>query len=189
MKKAVAIVSLALATLGVTASAAGAQAPTQDSVTGSFTTGFSHSDLILTFDVHSGPSGEQPTGTVEIRTFVAGGLGTFAVSCLGVSGNRATVVVPFPQAVPPIPAGIELSVEDNGSSGDRVDWSFVGTVPTVCPPPTSVLENLEPSGDVTIVDAQPFPTTKDQCKKGGWRNFGSTFRNQGDCVSSVVRPK
>jgi hypothetical protein len=30
-----------------------------------------------------------------------------------------------------------------------------------------------------------FPTTKKQCKKGGWRNFGF-FKNQGDCVSFVA---
>jgi hypothetical protein len=30
------------------------------------------------------------------------------------------------------------------------------------------------------------PTTKAQCKHGGWRNFGSTFKNQGDCVSFVA---
>ena len=29
------------------------------------------------------------------------------------------------------------------------------------------------------------PTTKDQCKNGGWRNFG-VFKNQGDCVSFVA---
>ena len=28
------------------------------------------------------------------------------------------------------------------------------------------------------------PTSKDQCKNGGWRNFG--FRNQGQCVSFVA---
>jgi hypothetical protein len=29
------------------------------------------------------------------------------------------------------------------------------------------------------------PTTKDQCKDGGWQAFG-IFKNQGDCVSFVV---
>jgi hypothetical protein len=32
----------------------------------------------------------------------------------------------------------------------------------------------------------PLPTNKDQCKSGGWQNYGSTFRNQGDCVSYVA---
>ena len=30
------------------------------------------------------------------------------------------------------------------------------------------------------------PTSKDQCKNGGWQSFGSQFKNQGDCVSFVA---
>jgi hypothetical protein len=33
--------------------------------------------------------------------------------------------------------------------------------------------------------AQILPTTKDDCKGGGWENFG-VFKNQGDCVSYVA---
>ncbi len=36
-----------------------------------------------------------------------------------------------------------------------------------------------------VTDAQPFPTSKDQCKNGGWRNY-SGFKNQGQCVSFVA---
>ncbi|MGB0091072.1 MAG: hypothetical protein WBP81_00805 [Solirubrobacteraceae bacterium] len=32
----------------------------------------------------------------------------------------------------------------------------------------------------------PLPTSKDQCKKGGWKSFGGQFKNQGDCVSFVA---
>jgi hypothetical protein len=36
----------------------------------------------------------------------------------------------------------------------------------------------------------PTPTSKDQCKSGGWRNYadanGTPFKNQGDCVSYVA---
>jgi len=32
----------------------------------------------------------------------------------------------------------------------------------------------------------PLPTKADQCKKGGWRSYGTTFKNQGDCVSFVA---
>ncbi len=35
------------------------------------------------------------------------------------------------------------------------------------------------SGDSTA------PTSKEQCKNGGWQQFG--FRNQGQCVRAVVR--
>jgi hypothetical protein len=42
------------------------------------------------------------------------------------------------------------------------------------------------SGDVVVVDAPPLPTSKDQCKNSGWRNFGSAFKNEGACVSFVA---
>jgi hypothetical protein len=29
-------------------------------------------------------------------------------------------------------------------------------------------------------------TNKDQCKKNGWKDYGTTYKNQGDCVSSIV---
>ena len=32
----------------------------------------------------------------------------------------------------------------------------------------------------------PLPTEKEQCKNGGWMNYGTTFKNQGDCVSYMV---
>jgi hypothetical protein len=41
-------------------------------------------------------------------------------------------------------------------------------------------------GQIRIVDAPPLPTSADQCKNGGWRNFGSAFGNQGACVSFVA---
>jgi hypothetical protein len=65
------------------------------------------------------------------------------------------------------------------------------TPPTSCPIPSD-LSNLEfpvgytVGGEWTVHDAPALPTSKDQCKNGGWRNFGSLFRNQGDCVSFVA---
>jgi hypothetical protein len=32
---------------------------------------------------------------------------------------------------------------------------------------------------------QQLPTSKEQCKNGSWQDFGTTFKNQGQCVSSV----
>jgi hypothetical protein len=29
------------------------------------------------------------------------------------------------------------------------------------------------------------PTSKEQCKNGGWRNFGTMFKNQGQCMAFV----
>ena len=41
------------------------------------------------------------------------------------------------------------------------------------------------SQDYVGTDAKPLPTSKDQCKNGGWKTYG-VFKNQGDCVSFVA---
>lgn len=45
----------------------------------------------------------------------------------------------------------------------------------------------------TTYDFEPFtpaPTSKDQCKDGGWQQFDHpAYKNQGDCVSAVVSHK
>jgi len=40
--------------------------------------------------------------------------------------------------------------------------------------------------NVALTSTRALPTTKEQCKNGGWRNFGTSFKNQGDCVSFVA---
>jgi hypothetical protein len=41
--------------------------------------------------------------------------------------------------------------------------------------------------DGTVYDFQLGPTSKDDCKNGGWQSFSNpTFKNQGDCVSYVA---
>jgi hypothetical protein len=43
------------------------------------------------------------------------------------------------------------------------------------------------SGDVTVRDAPAVPATKHQCKNGGWKTYGTAFKNQGQCVAFVQR--
>jgi len=47
--------------------------------------------------------------------------------------------------------------------------------------------NSEVSGTQQLV-VRCLPRTSEECKDGGWRDFGSRFRNQGQCVASVQRP-
>jgi hypothetical protein len=42
-----------------------------------------------------------------------------------------------------------------------------------------------PSSGTTQVTVISLPTSKDQCKNGGWQQYG-VFKNQGDCVSYVA---
>jgi hypothetical protein len=164
--------------------ASGAQLPTQDSVTGSAATGEGRQSVQFTFDVRSGPSGENPTGTVSFDAFLVD-LGDLEVSCLTVSGNRASIIALIPPLSPSAPAGVLISVEDNdGAAADMLAWSFLTTLPAGCPVPNTFGEPIR-AGDVTVTDAQPLPTSKQQCKNGGWRSFG-VFKNQGDCISFVA---
>jgi hypothetical protein len=45
--------------------------------------------------------------------------------------------------------------------------------------------NAPPVGTQELTVTCSLPTTKEQCKNGGWRDFG-VFKNQGDCVSFVA---
>ena len=58
---------------------------------------------------------------------------------------------------------------------------------TDCSTPLSGGDQLT-DGHAAIFDAPALPTSKDQCKNGGWRNFPQ-FKNQGDCVSFVENGK
>lgn len=48
------------------------------------------------------------------------------------------------------------------------------------------LDNVvfDAQGTSTAYDFEPAPATKDDCKEGGWANYG--FKNQGQCVSSFA---
>jgi hypothetical protein len=220
MKRTVLLALVGLAVTAVWAAPAPAQAPPGDSVTG----GFFASDCYpwpecgnvvaeFEFDAHSGPSGENPTGTVEWH--LGGGDGPTwlgDVTCLAVTGN--TAVIGFGGSVVGNPsyyvAGLIKAVDVASGPGDTLDtfeWAehqgelnFGGGPigeplpgPTDCSSyPSSFPGSVEKliaqnGGDIVITDAQPFPTSKDQCKNGGWRNYGDTFRNQGQCVAFVER--
>jgi hypothetical protein len=171
------LVALAVA---IAPSAALPQTPAGDSVTGTAT--FIGAGPAFRFDAHSGPSGENPQGTITRLDPAGGPPATASVDCLAVHGNRATVGAAAGE-FPPI--HIVAFIEDNDSAGvDR----FLGLsgIPG-CPldPPAGMSPAPIFSGDLTVVDASPPPTSRDQCKNGGWRSYG-VFRNQGDCVSFVA---
>jgi len=157
---------------------AAAQSAVGDSVTGS---GSSSGGLGFTFeiDAHSGPNGENPTGQVTFR-FASTGDVAFngPVTCLAVNGNFAILDVDTPQF-----HTVGLEVTDS-PSGDLIR-AIPRTGQSSCSPIGSAADFPVTSGDVVVVDAPSLPTSKEQCKNGGWRSFG-VFRNQGDCVSFVA---
>ncbi|MBA3261187.1 MAG: HYR domain-containing protein [Thermoleophilaceae bacterium] len=102
-----------------------------------------------------------------------------------------------------VPSGI--AVNASGLSGARVTYSIsatdnLDTSPDVtCNPPSGstfpvgttivTCTATDDSGNKTTKSFNVvvrLPTSKQECKNGGWRNFGSVFKNQGDCVSFVA---
>jgi hypothetical protein len=167
--------------------------------------------LRLSAAARSGPSGEQPAGTMiwderEIGLFIHS---ETQVSCLSVSGHVAVIGVGGTTAftgsfgtISGISVAGLIRVTDGGGPDSRLDTFEFGIrqnpfppfppVPPPIPPPTDcsafpagLTAFTNEGGDLRVTDAQPFPTTKDQCKNGGWRNYG-VFKNQGDCVSFVA---
>jgi hypothetical protein len=186
-----------------------AQVPALDSVTGQ---GGQIGNFTFDFDAHSGPSGENPGGRVGWH--FGGGLGPSTsgdVTCLSVDGTVA--VIGFSGAVSGIVsywvAGLVRVVDAGGPEigGDTFQWAELRGEPGPTPegeplpgptdcssfpgpfPFLSGLLRVGTFGDIVVTDAPSVPTSKDQCKKGGWRDFG-VFKDQGDCVSFVAhRPR
>ena len=176
------VVATAMAVGAVFVPGAAAQAPAQDSVTGSAASGIGRGFAVYTFDVRSGPSGENPTGTVTIDSFF-GVIGPLDATCLTVSANKAAMILRAPVPGSDV-AGLAMAVQDDGPGQDRIDYHTLATLPVDCPVPSEVFTPTV-SGDITITDAPPPPTATHQCKNGGWRTYPD-FKNQGDCVSFVA---
>lgn len=173
-----AVVGVALAVPRVSS----AQAPlAQDSV--SFTGGPSQagSYTVFTVDATSGPSGENPSGQVRFDVFGGAFQVGGPVTCLAVSGNAATINIQNQGSG----LGI-VTVQVLDSAPDTFDAAPLFRSPTDCSPlPPSSLGGPLSRGDITVVDAPPLPTSKDQCKDGGWQQYA--FKNQGECVAFVHR--
>jgi hypothetical protein len=209
--------------LGVLAMLAGppgasAQVPTQDSVVGTVVCpvgcpgpppGTEFAPLIgLTADARSGPSGENPTGTMMWdQRFTGGGFrNATAVTCLSVKGNVAIVGVSGTRRIAAAGLSLEawlagrIRITDGGASGpDTMEFDLQQGEFDDPPPPPPPLPgptdcstfpagspaDVAPGGELVVTDAPPLPTSKDQCQNGRWRNFPG-FRNEGDCVSFVA---
>jgi hypothetical protein len=88
----------------------------------------------------------------------------------------------FPQAVAVSPGGESVYVANSAShSVSQYDVGAGGTLLPKSPP--TVESGSGPLGIAVTLLAR-VPTRKEQCKRGGWRDF-SQFRNEGQCVSFV----
>jgi hypothetical protein len=197
----------AIGSLAAVPDAAGAQVPNGDSVVGQATDcdqGIPPEFCFLfstsvTLDARSGPAGDAATGTVASTVTISrnqsGIRGT--VTCLAVSGNVAVVGFTgtyFPFSPPPVPAAGRIRVTDGGGPASGAD-TFALSFTSGFPPPTAPdctapfppggTFYVNDQGDLIVTDSPALPTSKDQCKNGGWQSYG-VFKNQGDCVSFVA---
>ena len=144
------------------------------------------------FELHatSGPNGENPSGLVRFSNHVPvfGG----PVTCLNVSGDSAGITFRNDPYIfePPLntsPQYEGVTVIDG--QPDMFFWSGQSDTPIDCqgltfPDPSWIEQAVTRPGDITVVDAQA-PTTRGQCRNGGWEQFG--FKNQGLCIAFVNR--
>ena len=161
----------------------------------------------LTVDARSGPSGEDPAGTLTLdeRVVGAGIHDETQVTCLSVADHVAIIGVTGTRRVTLIVGTFSVSVAglirvtDGGGPDSGLDtFEFdLEQGPLVPPPPPPLPGPTDCSafpaglplfhneqGDLVVTDTRALHISKDQCKKAGWRTFG--FKNQGDCVSFVA---
>ena len=165
------------------------QSATEDSVTGSGRTQDGLLSLI-DVDIQSDPDGANPRGEISFQAFdilLAG-----PVTCLDVTGNRA--VIGFTDEVFGFGDFIAVAIDNRpaGSTAGPADEFLAAratTSPVDCAAqlPSPLAGGPLAEGDVAVIDAPVRPTSKEQCKHGGWRSFPG-FRNQGDCLRSLRAP-
>ena len=170
---------VAVGAILVLPSAAGAQVPTGDSVVGSGDTATGNS---FSFDVSSGPSGENPTGgsSALLADFLYSEHLGRLLGCEWQRSHHRWGPCSEPFAL----TYSKTTVVDNGPTGDGRGRG--ATTPSTAP--SHLVSSAVPRrrAATSSVDAPPLPTSQRQCKNGGWRNF-SGFRNQGQCVAFVER--
>ncbi len=146
------------------------------------------SAIDIQVDASSGPSGENPTGSASFHP--AGILPISGpVSCLNVTGNTAVITVQGPFANLPGLLGFSLRVVDNGGSG-LDSFQYWPADPEVPDPIDCKVGSLDWFGGALIgravvFDAPAGPTSRRQCRHGGWVKFG--FRSKKQCFRFVRR--
>ena len=180
------LAAVALGGAGIAAGSAQAAVPTQDSVRATGDAPSSMGSFFnLDFAVQSDPGGGNVSGHASFNLGGPSGLLVEGpVRCLVVSGNTAYVSIDS-SAFGHIPVVAKLVDGGGPGSGlDRFDAFLSNGSSTNCGF-GAFHENPVVGGDVVVVDAPTPPTSKEQCKHGGFGAFG--FTNQGQCVASVQR--
>ena len=174
------IVVLAVGTVvaAVAVPAASAQTPAGDSAIGSGTAGETRADVFgFQIDAHSGPSGENPTGSAHFSPEIAPTFGG-PITCLAVRANVAT----FNFQALPASTSVGTVVVTDSPTGDQIAYVGPGRAPTDCSPVTNPPNQPLNGGDIVVVDAQA-PATYAQCRQAGWVAYG--YASHAQCIEAV----
>jgi hypothetical protein len=181
---------LALMALAVAPSASGAAQLDTVTATGASSALYSNVNI----RAQSGPAGQSPTGTVSLTITMRGTIQVSGpVTSLSVTGpdsGAGTSSEPTQALI-----GVQTSqfgvvgvlLVDHGGHGQDticVNSELPPRCSLIPTPPGSLTDRLT-NGRAVVFDAPLLPTSTAQCKNGGWRNFGTTFKNQGQCVAFV----
>ncbi len=134
---------------------------------------------------------------MAIRTVGPSGLPTSTVlgeTLLQSSSAPLTLLIKFPQAIR-VTAGTQYAIVVNyPGAPPHVGGTWYGATGNAYPRGGSVYSQdngvtwlsaaIQGSDSHFQTYVQPSPTSKQQCKHGGWRSFPQ-FKNQGDCLSFV----
>lgn len=193
------VILLVVATAAIAANTVptGASAQTPQAQDRVFTTGTTSAGVLefgslsfftsIVIDARSGPSGETPSGQLSFTGIQGTGTSPIvidfggSVSCLSVVGNVA--VIGFFQDR----FFFRVRVTDGGGPGSGLDTFAVAVfvASSGCADFGGGFSETVTEGDITVVDAPPLPTSKEQCKNRGYTSF--SFKNQGECVAFVQR--
>ena len=131
-------------------------------------------------DAASGPSGEDPQGAASFAVLnypISG-----PVSCLKVTGNVAVIEIDGPLIAPPGTLSVIIRLTDNGGNGqDLFEWYPV--LPEVgqdfdCETGAPGYFGGPLAGRAIVRDVPPGPTSKRDCRHGGWADYGFKGKRQ-----------
>lgn len=109
---------------------------------------------------------------------------TFGIPVIDTATNTVSTTIPFLAVAP---AGIEIQP---GGAFAWVAHGLTGSVDLFATatntPATSIATGGQPVDIAFVVKTPAGPTSKEQCKNGGWATFTNpTFMNQGQCIAYV----
>jgi 6-phosphogluconolactonase (cycloisomerase 2 family) len=113
-------------------------------------------------------------------------------SATGALSPKTPVLAPHPVSPETVVLPVGIAVTPDSKNAYLTDfanssvWQYrIDPQSGALTSPSAVATDFQPKG-IAVGPLPRVPTTKDQCKHGGWRSFPQ-FKNQGRCVAFIAR--